>query len=239
MTVPEGGGREVLSGLHLAWVRAAALPAGEGWLTPAEREVLGDLRVEKRRADWRLGRWAAKQAVRGLLGRSLPHLEILAKEDGRPVARLGPGEDSDPAPDGPTALSISHSGGMGFAVAGAGTAGLGCDLEAIEPRSDAFVADYFTDGERAVVVAAPPDRRALVANLLWSAKESALKALGQGLRLDTRTVTVDTGILQLDAYSWAPLRVAGPGARVFEGWWRAREGMVWTVVREVAPGAGP
>jgi 4'-phosphopantetheinyl transferase len=239
VTVPQGGGREILPGLHLAWARAEALPAGEAWLTPAEREVLGDLRVEKRRADWLLGRWAAKQAVRALLGRSLPHLEILADEGGRPVARLGSGSESGPARDGPMALSISHSAGMGFAAAGLGTAGLGCDLETIETRSDAFVADYFTDGERAAVVAAPPERRALLANLLWSAKESALKALGEGLRLDTRTVPVDTGILQLDATSWSPLRVTGPGARVFDGWWRAREGMVWTVVREVPPAAAP
>ena len=67
---------------------------------------------------------------------------------------------------------------------------LGCDLEIVEPRSDAFVADYFTAEEQEVVrQACPADRFALIA-LIWSAKESALKALQSGLRIDTRSLSV-------------------------------------------------
>ena len=63
---------------------------------------------------------------------------------------------------------------------------LGCDLEVIEPRSEEFVADYFTTEEQKMVSQAPIADRSKLLALLWSAKESALKALREGLRFDTR-----------------------------------------------------
>jgi phosphopantetheinyl transferase len=68
------------------------------------------------------------------------------------------------------------------------SAEVGCDLETVEPRSPAFLADYFTDAEPNLVARTPAAMRDRVLTLLWSAKESALKALGSGLRLDTRSV---------------------------------------------------
>ena len=48
-------------------------------------------------------------------------------------------------------ISLSHRSGAAIcAVAPAGV-DLGCDLEVIEPRSEAFVADYFTVDEQALV----------------------------------------------------------------------------------------
>jgi 4'-phosphopantetheinyl transferase len=66
---------------------------------------------------------------------------------------------------------------------------LGCDLELIEPRELNFVHDFFTPGELAAVQALPPgpDRDTLI-TVIWSAKEAALKALREGLRLDTRQI---------------------------------------------------
>jgi len=247
MTRGGGGGLEVLSGLHLAWVREADLPPGEAWLTPSEREVLADLRLAKRRGDWLLGRWAAKRAVGSALGDTrafagdatvagAADVEILAGEDGRPRVRVGvPSEGGARA----LRLSISHAGGVGFAAALQGETPLGCDVEVVEPRSEAFVADYLTGHEAAAVRSAGPAHAALVANLVWSAKESALKALGEGLRLDTRTVEVEVppggwgpempGV-EGGSGEWAPLRVTGPGGVRFRGSWRLRDGLVWTVV---------
>ena len=71
---------------------------------------------------------------------------------------------------------------------------------------------------------------ALMANLVWSAKESALKALGEGLRLDTRSVEMDTAELKVNGDAWSPLVVTGPGERIFRGWWRVSDGFVWTVL---------
>lgn len=71
---------------------------------------------------------------------------------------------------------------------------LGCDLELIEPHSDALVADYFTADEQAMVARTLAADRSRGLDLLWSAKESALKGLRVGLRLDIRCVSVTLGI---------------------------------------------
>ena len=49
-------------------VRAADVPDGDDWLGPDERAVLAGLRFSRRRADWRLGRFAAKRLLRELTG---------------------------------------------------------------------------------------------------------------------------------------------------------------------------
>ena len=70
---------------------------------------------------------------------------------------------------------------------------VGCDLELVEPRSALFVRDYFTAAERERVAAAPAREHDELANLIWCAKESALKVLRTGLRRDTRSVEVELG----------------------------------------------
>ena len=116
---------------------------------------------------------------------------------------------------------------------------LGCDIEEIASRSEAFVSDYFTAEEAAWIRAGDegvgPGDRHVRANLLWSAKESALKALGEGLRKDTRGVVVeveemDAESLEWAADAWRPLSVASSAGERFAGWWRVAEGLVWTVV---------
>lgn len=210
-------------GLYLASGRAAEVPAGEAWLAPAERAVLSGLRVEKRALDWRLGRWVAKTAAGRALGRDV-EVEILADEAGRPTARVA----GRKAADLPS-VSLSHSRDVGFAAAWCGAGEVGCDVEAVEPRSEAFVDYYFTDTERERMAGSdlPPD---LIRNLLWSAKESALKALGMGLRADTRVVEVDGVGWPTRPGRWAALDVIGPEGGRFEGAWRELDGFVWTVL---------
>jgi 4'-phosphopantetheinyl transferase len=219
--------------IHFVEARLDELPGDEGWLTPAETAVLADLRFEKRRADWRLGRWVAKHAVAAhgaAAGRSFASsaVGILAAEDGAPEAQL----DGSVAPT----VSISHAGGVGFAVAGRPGC-LGCDVEVLEARSDAFTSDYFTTEELAFVrdaVGAEASRRA---NLVWSAKESALKALREGLRLDTRAVEVSWAKLSTpevvaDDGRWHPLEVRAPDDRTLIGWFRVSATHVWTVLAD-------
>jgi 4'-phosphopantetheinyl transferase len=129
---------------------------------------------------------------------------------------------------------------------------LGCDVEVVEPRSDAFVADYFTSEEQAMIRQAPdPVRFALIA-LIWSAKESALKALSTGLRSDTRSVsvTIDDSCLaglnpQLPTDEtllvvprgrpiWRPVRVNCSEEQVFHGWWFCCGGLLRTMVSDPA-----
>lgn len=178
-----------------------------GLLAPIEAERLAQLVVLKRRQDWLLGRWTAKQLLQRHLhittGQviTLDRLVILAAADGAPDPFLA--HTGDSLVPLPLSLSISHSHGHGLAAllpqpvtgqgAGAPVGGrrpvLGCDLELIEPRELNFVHDFFTPGELAAVQALPPgpDRDTLI-TVIWSAKEAALKALREGLRLDTRQI---------------------------------------------------
>jgi len=205
----------------------ADVPPNDDWLSASEAACLARLRFAKRRADWRLGRWTAKCAVSEYLSLQRPPatVEICAAPSGAPQVFLG----SQPAK---VTISLSHRAGRAVcAVADCGAA-VGCDLELIEPRSSAFAADYFTDGEQLLMAQAAPDRRHELLALLWSGKESALKALGEGLRLDTRCVTVSLmggdGVPGLD--TWHPLQAACEGGRIFGGWWRRTGDMVRTMV---------
>lgn len=210
------------------------LPADGGWLTPGEEAVLARLRVPKRAADWSLGRWVAKGAVVGALAAEVGgeglrprDVEILAGPGGAPgVCVLAPGAWPE------VALSLSHAAGTGFAAAALGMVRVGCDVEGVAVRSGAFVEDYLTRDEAAWVRSSGADA-ALRATLVWSAKEAALKALGEGLRRDTRTAVVDVASLAAEdgGDAWRPLRVAlvGEGSEAV-GVWRGGGGRVWTVV---------
>ena len=211
--------------VHAAWADLAEVPSGDGWLTAAEAEVHAGFRFAKRRGDWRVGRWAAKRAVAAYLGgMDVGGIEILAAEDGAPLVRL-PGGDS-----GPVALSLSHSHGRGFAVATSDTEALGCDLEAVAPRTSAFIQDYLTELERDFVLAFEGAPRDEAANLVWCAKEAALKALRQGLRLDPRGVEVRFEDYPQDDGGWTRLAVNGTGTERFSGWWRMLGGFAWAIV---------
>jgi 4'-phosphopantetheinyl transferase len=206
----------------------ADVPESNDWLSPGERSTLAALRFERRRIDWRLGRWTAKLAVSASLGADTPttcEVEIVAAADGAPEAFVA----GRPAP---LALSLSHRDGVAVcAVAPRGTA-IGCDLESVETRSEAFVADWFTEEERAAVQAWPSSSRALGVTLIWSGKESALKALREGFRLDTRDVLVHlVASPGADGLGWEPFTVLGPGGLcTFSGRWRCHHGHVLTVV---------
>lgn len=206
-------------------------PADDAWLAGAELEAVARLRVGKRRGDWRLGRWTAKQLLVSYIGLERTRLAcarivIKPAADGAPEAFL----------DGPPlelSLSLSHSGHLAMAaVAPAGTA-LGCDIERIRSLRPATVRDHFTAAERTFVESRNGDERALLTTLVWSAKESALKALREGMRLDTRDVEVGTP-LESGSGIWHPLvvRRVRSEQRRFAGWWRTLDGFVLTIVSD-------
>ena len=200
------------------------VPAGNDWLSRAEKLRLNSFRFAKRRDDWRLGRWTAKRAAAVWL--KLPELreiEIRSAPSGAPEVFI----DNQPPP---MTISLSHrAGAAACAVAPAGTA-VGCDLELIEPRCDPFVADYFTDEEQALIARSLDSDRFRIIALIWSAKESALKALGAGLRLDTRWVAVYPSEPGCTCNSWHPLCVGSSDCRLFHGWWQSAGNLVRTLV---------
>lgn len=208
----------------------AEVPADDAWLTPSERRVLTGLRFARRRADWRLGRWTAKAAVGHWLEMAPERIEILAAEDGAPEAWLD-------GAHAPVSVSLSHRGGRALAVVAGEGHSTGCDLELIETRSPAFVREWLSPCEQRRIVDCADGERALVANLIWTAKEAAAKVRREGLRLDVRRAVVNTsGVGGPETDYWKPLRVDWPDTQqATSGWWRVEPGWVMTVAGEPAP----
>jgi 4'-phosphopantetheinyl transferase len=204
-----------------------------GFLSPAEIQKLSTLRFPKRRKEWLLGRWTAKalaQSIPAYQHYSLDQIEIRNTPEGTPYIQL-PGEKTLA-----DCLSISHSDR--FAL-GALTPGpdlrVGADMEKIEPRSEMFILDYFTPAERELVDSYHAESRVIVVNLIWSAKESMLKALGVGLRWDTRQVEIrEIGDLipeNADHDKWQKMQVSDlqQGNRHWAAWWQRRSNFVITL----------
>lgn len=227
-------GVPTIAGASLHWLltSASSVPADGGWLAPRERHIESGLRVPKRRSDWRLGRWAAKRAVGCFCapaGLAPSRIEILPRDSGAPYVLLNGHPCS-------CSISISHSAGRALVTLSAGGFRQGCDLEVIEPRPASFERDYFTLGELELLSCLRGRERALTATLVWCLKEGALKALGEGLRMDTREVAVTYVEEPGDSAGWsrASLR-SRAAARTFAGWWRVEGEQVAAVVVLGAP----
>jgi len=214
----------------------ADLPSADDWLSPSEGAWLNTMRFSKRRSDWKLGRWTAKNALAlYLLYLKVPaDPQVLASIEIRPAPSGAPEAFFQNKPAVAT-ISISHRAGIAACAVACSSGVLGCDIETIEPRSDAFVADYFTTAEQSFVAQAPAADRPRLLALLWSAKESALKALHEGLRLDARTVIVNPADAAFDFDSWSPMAVRSSDHRIFCGWWQDTDNIVRTVVAAPPP----
>ena len=204
--------------------RTEAVPAGDEWLGPDERAVQARLKLAKRRDAWRLGRFTAKQLLSSIEGsQALDEIQILAAEDGAPEAFV----DGRPIRG---SISITHRSGVAACVV-ASTKTVGCDLEAIEPRSQRFVDDFFTAREREATQRVEARLRDRFVALTWSAKESALKVLRVGLRRDTRSVEVELDNVDASQSTWQPVTATvSPENQTLSGWWRLYGGLVLTVL---------
>lgn len=204
------------------------VPAENDWLSASETVRLQGMRFAKRRADWRLGRWTAKRALACCLGlisdsHTLAQIEICPASSGAPEVFIARRKQM-------LNLSLSHCSGRALCALTLSGTSLGCDLELAEARHEAFLTDYFTFDEQDCVRTAPPSARWRVLALLWSSKESALKALQMGLRLDTRLALVSFPDTQLSDDFWRPLQVSCPNETLFVGWHSAKGDFVRTVV---------
>ena len=204
------------------------VPSEDDWLSERERLVLAGLRVQQRRCAWRLGRFTAKAAVAAMLGGQPSEIEIIAGPDGAPEVWIG---------GAPAAVRVSLSHRSGRALASVWGGGeIGCDLELIEPRSNAFVSEWLAAPERALVAATAAAERAQLVNLLWAAKEAASKVRREGLRLAFADAIADVGKTWDGARTWQSLSVSWPGTDPIAGWWRHEPGWLIAVAGEPAPG---
>jgi 4'-phosphopantetheinyl transferase len=199
------------------------------WLSVVERQRVDGMRYRKRRVEFLLGRWTAKRAIATAESfptdlEELAALEIVPAADGAPEAHVH---------GRPLARRVSLTDRAGWAVCAVSPSlvEVGCDLELIEPRSREFAVDYFTPSELALASSAGSqiDWQRLT-NLIWSAKESALKVLRTGLRRDTRSVEVTPG--DGDGEDWTSLTIESIEGAIFDGWWRRYGAFVLTMVAE-------
>lgn len=206
----------------------AAVPAHDEWLAATESAWAQRMRFEKRRREYRLARWCAKTAVAAMLD-DPPPPDLIA------IGHLPEGAPAAFVADEPFPLRISMTDRADWAVCVIGPSGVevGCDLELVEPRSAAFVRDYFVPAEQQVALhegMADP----VLTNVIWSAKESALKVLRTGLRRDTRSVVVE--LEHRDPAGWSPLTVRTSEGDLFAGWWRRFGEFVLTIAADEPTG---
>ena len=120
----------------------ADVPADDAWLSPREAAWVARMRFPKRRCEFRLGRWTAKVALALYLDRGhsvdeLRSIEIDRAKDGAP-APLVEGRPAE------AFITMTDRADQAVCLVGPPGTALGCDLELVEPRSDAFVGDYLT-----------------------------------------------------------------------------------------------
>jgi len=224
------------SNIPIYWLEQTLVdvPTGDYWLSDSERSRVNSLHIAKRRQEWRLGRWTAKRAVAAYLQRPfdrLSEIEIRAGLSGAPEIAIK-GVEATPS------ISISHCGGSAVCIVAAPNSAIGCDLERVEPRTDAFYETFFTDYERKELGKLSGYDRAVVACVMWCAKESYLKAIHEGLRRDTRDVEVRLedlcGSIQTNGeksgtVTWCRYRVTSGNDRA-SGFWKRNTDFVTAVL---------
>jgi 4'-phosphopantetheinyl transferase len=195
-------------------------PAGEEFaLSPGEQGRLSAMRFALRRKSFLFGRLAAKQLLAlhpVCAGRQPAEITIANRPEGAPYAMI----------DGielPGCLSLSHRDDSAVCalVCEPGVA-VGIDLEVVEGRSAAFVEDFFTREESRFIFSLPEGERAAWVTCIWSAKEAVLKALGVGLRVDSRTVSICPAADPAQMDGWQALVAGGPAlaGAACRLWWR-------------------
>jgi len=212
-----------------------------GLLSAVETAVFAKLKSEKRRRDWLLGRWTAKQLIQTVVwqekGEEIAFVDfsVLAGADGAPEVHC-----QLPIDDCQLTISISHAHETAFCVVVQRSSWpLGADIEWVEPRSDNFVADYFTVTEQEMIAQVDLDKRDLLITAVWSAKEAALKAIHQGLKVDTRCVSCLPNLTMTDD-GWMPIVVQWDSRRIqnapsLNSWWRQHKNFVLTITADLNP----
>ncbi len=163
-----------------------------------EQSQLQERGSAKRKQD----RLAGRSALHHLLRHSNIQSRLEHTKSGKPLLV-----------DSTAEISISHSHGIGWA--GLHRSGwIGLDAERIETRSDAFLMDWFTEGERILCGSS-----SLYQTIVWSTKEALSKLLGTGftlhptcfeiMRICTKTNTCQIEFHRTADAAWQTLPTVG------------------------------
>ena len=149
------------------------------WLDAAERARRRRFLYAGPRREFTLCRAALRELLCRRLGCRNDQLSFSASRRGKPFVLIGGRAVS-------AAFNVSHSGKHGLiAVAPAGR--IGVDLEERSRRRDldTYIRLLFAPHERAALEAADAERKIDLFYSLWTMKEALVKAVGEGLAIDT------------------------------------------------------
>jgi phosphopantetheinyl transferase len=192
-----------------------------GYLHPAEHHEGDRYRHPGRHRQWLFGRAAAKHLLVTHSGASqLPALGprglwIHRTEAGWPQVLDGSGCPL------PVSLSIAHTSNRALcAMCPQDEGSLGVDMETVASRPQAFLEDFYTDGERQRLATLPTSTRDATATLIWAIKEAVLKARLTGLAANAKSVDVlEIDLLPSTDWSRAEVRLEdGQRPEVFWRW---------------------
>ena len=203
------------------------VPGTTDWLHPSELELYASFRFGKRQKDWLLGRWTAKNLLRDCWFPThiLSEIAVLPGENRAPKVYVN-------GTTVPCRISISHSQGQSFCATSPEIVQIGCDLEQVEKRSEAFRRDYFTEQELELF---QQNRFPLTEDqfftLCWSAKEAVMKATRQGMSLHPRKIGVEH--ISTGNQSWNELRIKNKETQHdYFGRWQLNVEMVYVIVAD-------
>ncbi|SDY35991.1 4'-phosphopantetheinyl transferase superfamily protein [Lysobacter sp. yr284] len=155
-----------------------------------ERRRLDEMRFERRRDSYWLGRCCAKRALAAIRDIAPQRIEIASGVWGQPIVV---GE----VPGQPVQVSISHSAAIGAAVAFDAAFPMGVDVESPDSVARLDPARWSCEEERRQWLSGDD---ALLPALLWSAKEAVAKVLHSGLSAPPELLRIER--LREDAGLW-------------------------------------
>jgi 4'-phosphopantetheinyl transferase len=187
----------------------------------------------KRRSQWLHGRWTAKNLLQKYHPdcSSSPLSEILIKksETGAPFAAHPIGRELSGS------LSISHKDALAAsALVLESQARIGIDLERIESRMVEYFEAYLTSQELDTLETCRIGDQPLFLTLIWSAKESVLKAIGSRFQ-EPKDIEINV-LLEEAKTDWAHYEILvsldkkNPLIEFnWQGWWKVYKKYILTI----------
>lgn len=143
------------------------------FLHPKELEYYNELKFERRKNSYLLGRYTAKKAISAYTEEeNLQKISVLKGILNQPIATC--------PNNGNVQISITHCDDFGAAVAFPESIPMGIDVEKIEPEKKAVIESEVTCNEKKLIRNIPFDYCSSL-TLLWTVKESISKVLKTGL----------------------------------------------------------
>ncbi len=161
------------------------MSSAETFLSAREMAYYNTLKIDKRRNEHALGRYALKTLLaENFVALPLEEIEVLRTDTGAPELFIQ-GQKSS------LKISLSHSNGVAVAAAGEGIESLGVDVEIIENRSKKWAEQsfYFTEFSEGA-----SDE---FFTTLWAKKEAVLKMLGVGLSVNMHDLRFEKGKINI------------------------------------------